>query len=71
VHHVSLEDVVHDVAAREAGGVDEQLEGELEPRIHFAATSFPLAFLAPFLPKNTQNPLQLLHFLKSKIEKKV
>lgn len=48
-HHVALKDIVHDLMPWQSRSVHEQLEGELEPRVHLPATRLPLAFFPPTL----------------------
>lgn len=51
-YHVSFKNVVHDLMSGEAGGVDEELEGEFQPGVHFPSSGFALAFFSTTLKCN-------------------
>lgn len=48
-YHVAFKDVVHDLVSWKPCTVDEELKGELQPRIHFSSASLTLTFLSSFL----------------------
>lgn len=45
-YHVAVENVVHDLMPWQLGPIHQQLEHELQARVHFAAARFSFAFLA-------------------------
>ena len=57
--------MVHDVGPGQAGAVDEQLEGELQPRVHLPAARLALAFLAAPLQRMRGKTKTVMIIVKS------